>query len=140
MNESLLRKLLEEFCDVNWYKAPVADELEEFQRVADDLNLDVNDLITAYGRAALSVLDDAEWERLDNTDSWDVRNMIEVRTLCKLYDRDCDPIEHAIQKHGSLPAPIILRHGSQLTLVAGNTRLMCCRVKHVRPHVVMITV
>lgn len=136
----LIRRLLEEFSDVNWFKGPAEDELEEFQRCADELGLSADELVAAYSRASLSVLDPADWARLENTDSWDIRSDIELRTLCKVYEKDSDPIMHALTHQGSLPAPIVLRYGDRLTLVAGNTRLMCCKLRRVTPNVVIITI
>jgi len=122
-----------------WAMPSWSEEREEFERVAASDGLDVRKLRAAFDRGRLIPLSDADWSRLENTDSGPGLTSVAARRLALEYERDLDSMMDAMRDGEQLPAPIVLqKHDGSLTLVAGNTRLMVARLLGVRPTVLFI--
>lgn len=124
---------------VQYIKPDFNNEIGEFQRLGVSLTL----LRLSYAVAPLITLTDTIWSQLENTDSWytrtpaDIQQAIQDNTTSS-GPRDIKPIVAALRA-GRIEAPIILKQEPTYTLVAGNTRLMLCRLFKLRPKVVCIT-
>jgi hypothetical protein len=107
-----------------WKKPHLGEEIEELERTANNLNLDIFDLKKSWDAGKLRKLKVEEWKDLENSDSWTTNSIEKATKLAKKYDRDIDSILLADR----LPAPVILfRENGNPYLVSGNTRLMVCR-------------
>lgn len=118
----------------SWKKPTFDSEKEEFERVADEAGIPLEELRAAFQQAPLENLTDKDWSRLENTDSWETTSLEAGRELAQKYGRDIDRIAQG----GALPAPIVLELDGKLTLVAGNTRLMVARALKDSPKVVWV--
>lgn len=115
-----------------WTKPHLGEEIEELERTANSLNLDIFDLKKSWDGGKLRKLKIEEWKDLENSDSWNTTSVEEATKLAKKYDRDIDSILLADR----LPAPVILfRENENPYLVGGNTRLMVCRALNYNPNI-----
>jgi hypothetical protein len=107
-----------------WTKPHLKEEIEELERTANELELNILHLKRAWRSGSLKTLKKEEWKNLENSDSWKTDSIERAIQLAKKYDRDIDSILLA----NKLPAPAILfRENEKPYLVSGNTRLMVCR-------------
>lgn len=123
---------------MKWRKSLFLEELSEFKRVAYSFKLQLSNLRDTYNNAPLSLLTNDTWEELNNTDSWDIKYPSDLTTLCKIYNRDPSFILIQLKKDSELNCPIILKFKNEYHLIAGNTRLMCCKLLKVQPEVVIV--
>lgn len=123
-----------------WKRPLLEDEAAELDRVSRDDSLDVEELRDAFKRAELRTLSDADWQRLENTDSYDVSSLDEVRQIAETYGRDVETILQGLGDGTPMPAPAVLeRPDGSLTLVGGNTRLMAARALKLSPKVLWMS-
>jgi hypothetical protein len=84
------------------------------------------------------------WRELENTDSFDVMlgDYATIRECVEAQKRDYEarvtPQMRQINNGTAISAPIIVRYGNTLHLVAGNTRLMLARAAGQTPKVVIV--
>jgi hypothetical protein len=86
----------------------------------------------------LQPLSDSVWKKLQNTDSWSIKNLEDVIKLSQEYGRDWESIKNALESNKELPAPIVLRRGGSYELIGGNTRLMVAKALNIRPTILLI--
>jgi len=114
----------------------VESEYKEISRAASELGLSPYEISMAILSGETAQLGNDLWSRLENTDSWEVRDIDDFRNLSGVYGKDYRRIVSA--KPGELPPPIILEYSpGRYHLVAGNTRLMWMRVNGITPTVVI---
>jgi hypothetical protein len=93
---------------------------------------DKHDFVDKVGNAPVRHLTNNELHTLDNSDVGDVLNHPNppehAERLAKDYGRDIHSVYRGIE-HGKIPHPIVLKHGNQLHLLGGNTRLMAGAAK-----------
>ncbi len=129
-----------------WFKSSFSSEREEFERVAEDQGVSIDDLEQAYTQAKVVDLDNYEWRNLLNTDSneerWAYGDEDSADNFLKNnYDKqNLKPLLDTIKRGGQIPAPIVYDNGMYRELVAGNTRLMACSILGIQPKVVVVTV
>jgi hypothetical protein len=124
-----------------WKRPSWSDEYGEFERVGDEMKIDVGMLKGAFDQGRLIPLTDDIWSILDNTDSWAIQSMEEVLKYSATYGRDIKRIIIGLQSNVDMPAPIVLKFsGNQYTLVGGNTRLMAAKALNIRPYVWLMEV
>ena len=128
-----------------WSKPSYDEEESEFTRTSLELEIPVDMLRAAFLKGGLVDLPNWMWCSLLNTDSNDVFSLAEAEGRAKLYNRDLSRIVQGMSSRSTIPAPIVISRGDSLGnprpyLVAGNTRLMACRVLNVRPKVWMMNV
>lgn len=144
MSKNLLRKFIRNILaesNVSWVKPNIDDERGEIIRTAGEFGIDPGALLAAFGKGTLKELPDHVWERLENTDSWEIQNMDDARLLAAEYDRDIESIIAGIEAGSAMPAPIILQYdGNSYYLVGGNTRLMVAKALGIKPSVWVIKV
>lgn len=122
--------------DPRWRRPSYAEEEAEFLRVSEELSIPFDELRDLFQLGELVDLPGWMWCSLTNTDSNDVFSLAEAEARAKLYDRDLARIIQGMSSRSTLPAPIVLPFKiGRPHLVAGNTRLMACRVLNVRPKV-----
>jgi hypothetical protein len=138
---------------VKWKKVSYTDELGEFERINEDFsygatskekrsNLDM--LRAAYRNGKLQTLTDSKWRDLDNTDSWKTDTLEKIQKAIKSNARSSGKrsIENVLKEFltGSVRAPIVLsfNNGKNMSLIAGNTRLMVARMLGIKPDVVVV--
>ena len=136
----------------NWYKDAFNNEVREFERVVNDLTADresddewemmFDKLKKSYNNEPIKVLNDSVWAKLENTDSWSTTTINKVNKA--IFDnskssgkRDIYDVISEILGNKTR-CPIILKNKSGYTLIAGNTRLMACRLIGIRPKVIVV--
>ena len=125
-----------------WFKATFKSESYEFMRVAMDIGPSEKQAIFSmlenlYKKAPVLALQETVWQRLENTDSFFVKSEANARKILKAYSRDLDSILKELRSD-RIRCPIILKNKLSYTLVAGNTRLMGCRLVSLTPKVVIL--
>ena len=99
-----------------------------------------------YNNANVELLNDDEWSKMENTDSWDIHTEDDLfDTIHGRWGRDKDRIINyainPIKEGGVVETPIVAYvDGHPPYLVAGNTRLSVCRMLGVRPMVTKIKI
>lgn len=123
-----------------WKRPLLEDESAELDRVAKDDSLDVSNLQDAFKRGELRTLSDADWQRMENTDSHDISSIEDARAIAETYGRDIESILQGLGDGTPMPAPVVLeRADGSLTLVGGNTRLMAARALKLSPKVLWMS-
>ncbi len=126
--------------NVNWVMPNIQKEMDELERTADTLGIDLNSLIRTTQQSKLVPLDEMTWRSMKNTDSYGIKkgDMRTVNSLGGGYGKDVGSILDAFQQGGTLPAPIVLVRNNEPYLVAGNTRLMVARAMGVQPMILKV--
>ncbi len=140
---------------VRWVSPNIESERGEIERVTKQfLRLEPTDeniqqVLESLRAAEMVELSDAQWEKLDNTDSFhkvrpghveDAKAITEHynQTLEPHNQRDFDTLLSVFETAKAIKAPLILRNkGGQTHLVSGNTRLMIARALNIRPKVAL---
>lgn len=126
-------------------KRYLKSEMDEIERVAQDLNRDenidvsVSDIYQAFDNAREVKIPDSVWSKLENTESNQIKKgeMKKVLALAKKYNKQ-DPRELSkALKSGDYKRPLILKFGDRFHLVAGNTRLCTAAALGIRPQVLI---
>jgi hypothetical protein len=126
-----------------WIKDSFHTEAGEFERVANDYfptqENKYHELENLYANAQAITLTEALWKQLQNTDSFTTYT-IEAIEQAMLNNGEARDIGKVLYDYASLvvASPIVLSTTHELTLVAGNTRLMVARMLKIRPRVIMI--
>jgi hypothetical protein len=132
--------------EVHWTAPDFGHELGEIFRTAERFVEDPDDrtglalrMYEALSKAGPEDLTDDLWQRLENTDSYDIRqgDFDAVRTLAEANSRDFDFHLQRMLSGEPVPAPTIAIVDGVAHKVGGNTRLMIARVLGVRPKVVI---
>jgi hypothetical protein len=139
-------RLVNEEAQVTWHAPSMEEEAGEFQRTAQELSLSVYDLMTAFEKGKLTELSRSDLGRMENSDWVDMRpgDFVNLRGKADQYERQIGAedqpgtLMHAFVQKRSLPAPIVLKIGQRLYLIAGNTRLMMAAVFNVLPKVWLV--
>jgi len=120
------------------YHSLVQSELGEIDRTSEIFNVQADDLQHAFEVGNEVVLSDDVWSRLENSDSYDIKNLEQAIKLAIKYKKDWKSIVNAIQNEKQLPPPMVLEYDeNKYYLVAGNTRLMIYRALGLQPVVLM---
>lgn len=136
---------------MKWTKVKFDDEAGEFDRVATELTGNQPDAVwdsnfkklkSLYQSSSLTNLPNSIWIKLKNTDSnkpmsiGDIKRAIqsngESSGLRDIYKVIAEVVSNSPR------APIILLINNKYHLVAGNTRLMACRLLEIIPQVIII--
>jgi len=125
---------------INWIKPDLEEEIEEIERTAIDLDLNMEMLYGDAKKGKMIELSDEVWSQLDNTDSWEINKIEDAVEFAHEYDKDVERLIRAFESdNASIPAPIVLkRQDGHYYLIAGNTRLMVARAFGVRPKVLLV--
>lgn len=138
-----LRKEIQFFFDRR--KRYFKDEIDEFERAAQDLNRDegmdisVDDILRSFQRAKEVTLEKSIWSQLENTESCNIKKgeLKKVVQLAKKYNKQ-NPLE--LKKallSGDYRRPLILKFNNRYHLVAGNTRLCTAAALGIKPKVLI---
>lgn len=123
----------------NWVSPSLIRERGEIERTAEALQIDYESLMYAAKKGKLQTLDDATWDRLENTDSQKTTVLRNAKRLAKEYGRDADSIIQGFNSGEPMPAPIILlRKNHAPYLIGGNTRLMIARALKIQPMALIV--
>jgi hypothetical protein len=104
-----------------------------------------NNIEDEYNNANVELLNDDEWFKMDNTDSWEIHTEDDLFDVIHIYGRDKERIiKYAIKpikEGGIVETPIVAyANGHPPYLVAGNTRLSVCRMLGIRPMVTKVII
>ena len=125
--------------NVSWYKPDLSEEHEEMERTSEELGIDLQEIIDGYKNGSLEELNNDMWQMMENTDSWDIKDLEDARRYAEEYGKDIENIIDGFKKGKELPAPIVLiKDDGAPYLIAGNTRLMVARALKVVPKVVIV--
>ncbi len=126
--------------NVEWTLPSYENEWEEFDRYGFSQE-ELNTIQEQFTQENLIVLTEDIWSRLGNTDSYDVNDEDEVVGLAKSYGKNwksIKKIKRILNRDGKMDAPIVLLQEGRYELVAGNTRLMLCKVLGITPQVLLV--
>lgn len=130
--------------NINWTRTSFSDEKEEFLRTAKffsntkQKNENFKILETNYKTAKLLPLNDRDWSKMQNTDSWDTNTIEKIQKVVKKVPRSVEAVINEFFS-GKVRTPIALRLGDgTLYLVAGNTRLMVAKMLEVKPKLMIV--
>jgi cytidyltransferase-like protein len=123
------------------YHDLVVSELGEIDRTAQTFNVPINDLQYAFEAGRENILTDDVWSKLENSDSYQIKNLEQAIKLANKYKKDWRSIVRAIQNEKQLPLPLVLNYAKdKYYLVGGNTRLMFYKALGVQPIVLLGTI
>jgi cytidyltransferase-like protein len=123
------------------YHDLVVSELGEIDRTAQKFNVPINDLQYAFEAGRENILTDDVWSKLENSDSYQIKNLEQAIKLATKYKKDWRSIVRAIQDEKQLPLPLVLNYAKdKYYLVGGNTRLMFYKALGVQPIVLLGTI
>jgi hypothetical protein len=125
-------------------KKLIADEIDELQRVVqdlkrnEDLDISLGKLVTAFSKSKEVELSKDIWDKLENTESNDVEKgqMNLVKKIAKRYGKTDPEILAKSLESGEYHRPLIVKlDGDRYHLVAGNTRLCTAKAMGMIPNV-----
>lgn len=133
---------------IPWTRPELTVEKGELIRAAQSLAPDRDakafayDMYRALEQASLHELSDEEWSRLENSDSWNIKegDFEAVAALAHEYGRDWEKFKTSFESGVPVPAPTVIQFGDRLHKIGGNTRLMVARAMGIRPHVLLAKV
>ena len=124
---------------MRWKKPSWYDEYAEFERVRDEEEISFDALEAAFLAGSLETIPGWVWCTLQNTDSSNLFSVAEAEAWAARHGdaKRLDRIIQGLVGTDVLPAPIILKSlkGGRPYLVAGNRRLVACRVLNLQPSV-----
>jgi hypothetical protein len=115
----------------------IEGDYQQVSVAARDLGVSPYDLSLALMSGDLVDLDDHMWSRLENSDSYEVRDMEDFRALSGGYGKDYRMIASAKDPSVLPPALVVEYMPGRYRLVSGNTRLMWMRANGHTPKVVV---
>ena len=138
-----LRIEVEHFIDRR--KRYFKDEMDEFERAAQDLTRDegleisVDKIINSFLNSKEITLNDKVWSKLENTESNKIKKgeSKKVIDIAKKYNKSSPKELSKAIKSGDYKRPLILKFGDRYHLVAGNTRLCTAAALGIKPKVLI---
>lgn len=133
--------------NVRWIKAPFDSEIDEFKSLSRYLNIPLPALVKAYAaKKSPTILYASMWQKIENTDSWRVKDFSQLNELLTAYRRTSESLAFLLdslllKKTCQLPIMVayVNKQGNQkVILVAGNTRLCLCKLLRIQPKVIML--
>lgn len=124
--------------NVSWFKPDLSEEHEEIERTSEELGIDLQEIKDGYKNGSLKELNNDMWQKMENTDSWDIKDLEDARRYAEEYGKDIENIIDGFKGGKRLPAPIVLIKDDGPYLIAGNTRLMVAKALKVVPKVVIV--
>lgn len=124
-------------------KPDLESEMDELQRVVQDLSRDenieitVDQLVDAFNKSSETTLTDKIWKKLENTESNEIGkdNWKAVFGIAKRYNKtNPEKLKKSIE-NGVYKRPLIINFGDRYHLVAGNTRLSTASAMGINPKV-----
>jgi hypothetical protein len=128
---------LKEGADISDRGSYLESESEEIERTSDDLDIPYDDIRDSLMNGKEITLDDKMWSRLENTDSYHIKDKEEAIKLANNYGKDWKSIEDAEE---TPPALILQYEPNKYYLVGGNTRLMFAKANKTNPKVILGTI
>jgi len=124
-------------------KPDLKSEMDELQRVVQDLSRDedieitVDGLVDSFNKSRESKLTSEIWEKLENTESNEIEkgDMKAVYKIAKMYNKTNPQKLAQSFADGDYKRPLIVKFGDRYHLVAGNTRLCTAAALGVNPNV-----
>lgn len=124
-----------------WRMPSWEEEVGEFMRVSQALDMPLPALRHLWEESHVRDLDQKTWARLRNADSRGMATGDHEKAFAAAREngRDMTRVMDALLAGGVLPMPIVLLLDDGTPyLVAGNTRLMACRVEGRTPAVLLL--
>jgi hypothetical protein len=124
-------------------KPDIEGEMDEFQRISQDLRRDekidisVKELVRSFDGLKEQTLTDDVWPKLENTESNEIEkgDIEAVNDIAKMYNKTNPKKLIKAIKSGEYERPLILKMGDRYILIAGNTRLCTAAAMGVNPKV-----
>jgi hypothetical protein len=124
-------------------KPDLKSEMDELQRVVQDLSRDenvkitVDELVDKFNNSKEVPLSDEVWNKLENTESNEIEkgDMKAVFKIAKTYNKTNPKKLAQSFTDGDYKRPLIVQFGDRYHLVAGNTRLCTAAALGFKPNV-----
>lgn len=124
---------------IKWCAPDIEEASSKFQKIAEELGLDVADMQAKASCSYLTELAPLTWAMMANSDSWAIESMEEAEIRAAVRDEDLQPALNLIAAGKKVPAPIVFILGDGTPYLAtGNDKLMIARVMGVVPQVFLI--
>lgn len=128
---------------LNKVRPDIEGEMDELQRVAQDLsrdeniNISVEDLVKTFNKSNEETLTNDIWDKLENTESNEIEkdDWDSVMKIARKYKKTNPKKLKRVIENGDYKRPLILNLGERYILVAGNTRLCTAAAMGVEPKV-----
>jgi hypothetical protein len=128
---------------LNNVKPDIDGEIDEFQRLSqdlkrdDDIDVSVDEVIKAFKNASEETLTDEVWQSLENTESNEIEKgeWDKVFDIAKKYKKTNPKKLRLALKNGDYKRPLIVKINDRHILVAGNTRLSTAAAMGMNPKV-----
>ena len=119
------------------------NEMDELQRVVQDLSRDenieitVDQIINSFNNSSEVTLTDDIWDKLENTESNEIAkgDTNSVMKIARMYNKTNPKMLAKSIKKGNYKRPLIIKFGDRYHLVAGNTRLCTAAAMGINPKV-----
>ncbi len=143
MNYKIYKKLIEQNTKPTFKEPTLDNEYEELERTHVEKLIDLKKLIHGFlEKGELEALTEEEWKSLENSDSYGVNGLDEIRNILSDYGKNrltFDSLNKAFDNGEQIEAPTVLFLDEEPPdLIGGNSRLMFCRVKDIKPMVYKI--
>ncbi len=123
-----------------WNRPLLDEEKSDLLKLSESEGVDLNKLIEEFKSARMVSLGDETWSRLENTNSFNIKNIESARKVSKLSGDDVEPILQSLGNETSLPAPIVYqRDDGSVVLVCGNARLIAAKAMKITPKVIFMS-
>jgi hypothetical protein len=127
----------------NIKRPDIKGEMDEFQRLSQDLNRDegidisVQEIVDAFEKSNEETLSDDVWKKLENTESNEIEkgDLESVMDIAKTYNKTNPKKLVKVLESDEYERPLILNMGDRYILVAGNTRLSTAAAMGMKPKV-----
>jgi hypothetical protein len=130
------------------YRPDLDSEMDELQRVVQDLsrdeniNISVEQLVKVFKNSKEETLTNDIWGKLENTESNEIQkgDTNAVMNIAKMYNKTSPKVLAKAIIKGKYNRPLILKLGDRYILIAGNTRLCTAAAIGVSPKVFIATI
>jgi hypothetical protein len=126
---------------ISWKQSDFSYESDQFKKIAVELKQDIKNLEKNYKNASMAVLTDNMWSSLSNTESWNIKTAQEYVTIAKRKNKNYRQIAFDLLHANKQHCPIAIRLAdNSLRLIAGDVRLMLCRLLKIQPKIVLMSI
>ena len=145
--EVTLKQLLLEI-ENKWEIPSLNDEMDAVNSVADEFDIDTDDIIKNFPNGELRMLPNSIWEKLQNTDSTKSNSYYDIVQIIQKhqkkdpsYEKDWKNLKDGYSDDvKKMKSPIVVKKGKDYILISGNARLMVAKVMKISPLVYLFQV
>lgn len=136
-NKDIINLAIKNSIFLQYEKPSLNFEMDELKRTSETLKIDLEKLVKKFNESELSPLSDSDWQKMQNTDSYKIKNINSLMKLLKKYGRDANRLINIFNKIANekkIEAPMVLYMKNKKPylidpyLIGGNTRLSVIKI------------